>query len=80
VPYILQRATVAMQSDWNAFPGFAFVERDSETSKGVITLKTHRVFMIGGTDYYMPVALNDQPYTAEQLAQEHQRLLEEIGR
>jgi len=77
---IVQHATVAMQSDWNAFPGFAFEERDSETSKGVTVVRTHRVFMIEGTDYYMPIADNDTPYKAEQLAQEHKKLLEEIDR
>jgi hypothetical protein len=80
VPGIIQRATVAMQSDWNAFPGFAFVERDAETSKHVTRIKTHRVFMIDGSDYYMPVAVDDKPYTAEQLAQERQKLAEEIRR
>ena len=77
---IVQRATIAMQSDWGAFPQFAFVERDAETSKGVMVVKTHRVFMIDGTDYYMPIAFNDKPYTPEQLAQEHEKLLQEIDR
>jgi hypothetical protein len=80
IPVIIQRATAEMQSDWTAFPGFAFVERDEETSKHGTTITTHRVFMIEGTDYYMPIAVNDQPYTAEQLAQEHQKLLQEIDR
>lgn len=80
VPDIIQRATAAMQSDWNAFPGFAFVERDSETSKGVTVVKTHRVFMIDDSDYYMPIAVNDKPYTAEQMAQEHGRLSKEVDR
>jgi len=77
---IIQRATIAMESDWNAFPGFAFVERDAETSKRVPTVATNRVFMIDGSDYYMPIAFNDKPLTAEQLAQEHEKLLREIGR
>lgn len=77
---IIQRATTAMESDWNAFPGFAFVERDTETSKRETIVTTHRVFMIDGSDYYMPIALNDKPYTAEQLAQEHNKLLQEIDR
>lgn len=80
VPDIIQRATVAMQSDWKAFPGFAFVERDEETSKHVTKVTTHRVFMIEGTDYYMPIAVDDKPYTAQQLAQEHQKLVQEIDR
>jgi hypothetical protein len=80
IPAIIQRATTAMQSDWNAFPGYAFVERDEETSKHGTTVKTHRVFMIEGSDYYMPIAVDDKPYTAEQLAQEHQKLVQEIDR
>jgi hypothetical protein len=77
---IIQRATIAMEADWNAFPGFAFVERDSETSKRETEVSTNRVFMIDGSDYYMPIAFNDKPYTAEQLAQEHEKLLQEIDR
>lgn len=77
---IVQRAAIVMRSDWNAFPGFAFVQRDSETSKRVTVTRTYRVFMIDGTDYYMPVAVNDTPYTVEQLAQEHDKLLHEINR
>jgi hypothetical protein len=77
---IIERGTDAMQSDWKAFPGFAFVEHDSETSKHGTVVKTHRVFMIEGTDYYMPIAINDKPYTAEQMAQEHQKLVQEIDR
>jgi len=80
VPVIIQRATAAMQSDWNAFPGYAFEERDAETSKGVTTVRTHRVFMIDGSDYYMPIADNDKPYTVEQLAQEHEKLSKEVDR
>ena len=77
---IIQRATNTIQSDWNAFPGFAFVERDAETAKHATTVRTHRVFMIDGSDYYMPVAFNDKPYTAEQLAQAHAKLVEEVAR
>jgi hypothetical protein len=77
---IVQRGASTIQSDWDAFPGFAFVERDSdETSKG-ITIKSYRVFMIDGTDYYMPIAVDDKPYTKEQVAQEHDKLLQEIDR
>ena len=77
---IMQRATAAIQADWSAFPGFAFVERDAETAKHATTVRTHRVFMIEGSDYYMPIALNDKPYTAEQIAQEREKLLKEVDR
>ncbi len=77
---IVQRGAIAIQSDWSAFPGFSFVERDSEeTSKGTV-VRTHQVFMIHGTDYYMLIAVDDQPCTAAQMAQEHEKLLREIDR
>src|SRR5579863_3391492 len=53
VPDLVGRATTAMQADWAAAPGFAFVQRDLTTSKGRATRKTHHVFMISGSDYYM---------------------------
>src|SRR5271157_684512 len=80
VPDVLQRATLAMRADWNAFPGFAFVERDAETTKHNTKVITNRVFMIEGTDYYMPIAVADKPLTEEQLAEEHGKLLQEVYR
>ena len=80
LPDLLQRATIAMRADWNAFPGFAFVERDAETSKNRTKLTTNRVFMIEGTDYYMPVAVDDQTLTEGQLNEEHKKLVEEAYR
>ena len=77
---LLERATNAMRADWNAFPGFAFVERDSEINKEKTNVITNRVFMIEGTDYYMPIAVNDKPLTEEQLAEQHEKLLREIDR
>ena len=68
---LVQRAAVAMQSDWSAFPEFASEERDSKTSKQATVLRTYRVFMIDGTDYYMPIAVNDKRYTAGQLGRVH---------
>lgn len=77
---IVRQATSRMQSDWAAAPGYAFVQRDMTTSKGVTTSKTHQVFMIEGSDYYMPVAINDQPLTPEQHEQELARLRQEVER
>jgi hypothetical protein len=77
LPDLLQRATVAMRADWDAFPGFAFVERDAETTRNRTKVATKQVFMIEGTDYYMPVAVDDQPLTEQQLDKEHEKLVEE---
>jgi len=80
LPSLLEGATNAMRSDWNAFPGFSFTERDSETNKQNTSVVTNRVFMIEGTDYYMPVAVNDKPLTEEQLAEAHEKLLREVDK
>lgn len=77
---MVQRAAIVMQSDWTAFPEYAFVERDAETSNRATVVRTHQVFMIEGTDYYMPIAENDQPYSRQQLAQEREKLRLEVNR
>ena len=77
---LLNRATNAMRADWDAFPGFGFIERDSETSKQNTSVVTNRVFMIEGTDYYMPIAVNDKALTEEQLAEQHEKLLREVDK
>jgi len=69
-----------MQSDWAAAPAFAFVQRDVSASKGVITRKTHQVFTISGSDYYMPIAINDELLPADQQEKELRRLQEEVDR
>ncbi len=80
VQNIVDRATSAMQADWSAAPGFAFVQRDVTTSKGITTRKTHQVFTILGSDYYMPIAVDDEPLPADQQKLELQRLNNEVAR
>ena len=77
---VIRRATRKMQSDWTAAPEFAFVQRDLTTSKGVTTRKTHRVFMILGSDYYMPIAISDEPFPADRQKLELQKLKEAVER
>jgi len=77
---LLQRATIAMRTDWNAFPAFAFVERDAETTNRKTKVTTNRVFMIEGTDYYMPIAVDDKPLTEQQLDEQYEKLVEEVYR
>jgi len=80
LPDLLQRATITMGTDWNAFPGFAFVERDAETTNRKTKVTTNRVFMIEGTDYYMPIAVDDKPLPEEQLDEQHPKIVEELYR
>jgi hypothetical protein len=77
---IVQRGETTMLADWRAFPGYASVERDVDVSKGIETVRTYRVFMMEGSDYYMQIAFNDKPYAADQLTQERGKLLQEAQR
>ena len=77
---IVRQATTEMQADWAAAPGFAFIQRDVATSKGITTSKTHEVFMIEGSDYYMPIAFDDTPIPADQQKLELGRLKQEVER
>ncbi len=80
VQEIVRQAANAMQADWAAAPGFAFVQRDVTNSKGTTTSKTQQVFMIEGSDYYMPVAVDDQPLPEDQQKLELQKLKNEVER
>jgi hypothetical protein len=77
---VVRRAASAMQADWAAAPGFAFVQRDVTTSKTTTSRKTHQVFMISGSDYYMPIAIDDTPLSADQQKRELQKLANEVAR
>ncbi len=77
---IVRRATAVMQADWAVAPGFAFIQRDLTTSKGLTTSKTHQVFMIAGSDYYMPIAINDAPIPSGQQKLELENLKQEVER
>ena len=77
---IVRRAASAMQADWAAAPSFAFVQRDITTSKETSIRKTQQVFMISGSDYYMPIAIDDTPLSPDQQKLELQKLANEVAR
>jgi hypothetical protein len=80
VQELVRRAGSTMQSDWAAAPDYAFIQRDVTTQKGMTTRKTHQVFNISGSDYYMPIANEDVPLSAGEQQRERQRLTEEVKR
>jgi hypothetical protein len=80
VQELVRRATNVMHADWAAAPDFAFIQRDVATSKGITTSKTHQVFIISGSDYYMPVAINDEALPPDQQTLELQKLRQEVVR
>lgn len=77
---IVQRGTATIQSDWAADPDYAYVERDETVKSGRTTSKTSQVVMIDGSDYYMPLAVDDQPFSPERQRAELQKLKTEVER
>jgi len=69
-----------IQSDWAADPDYAYIEKD-ETQKGEnLTSKTSQVVMMEGSDYYLPIAFNNQPLPADQEKAELEKLKNELQR
>jgi hypothetical protein len=77
---IVQRGTATIQSDWAADPDYAYVERDETLKNGKMTSRTSEVVMIDGSDYYMPIALEDQPLSPDGQKTELLKLKEEVQR
>ena len=77
---IVRRATATLQSDWAADPDYAYVEKDEVQKNGRMTSKTSRVVYIAGSDYYLPIAIDDQPLPPDREKSELERLKNEVQR
>lgn len=77
---IVQRATVALDSDWASDPLYACIERDEVQKGDKLTSKTFEVVMIDGSDYRLPLAINDQPLSADRQKDELIKFKNEVER
>ena len=77
---IVQRATAALNADWAADPSYACVEKDEVQKGEKLTSKTFEVVMIDGSDYHLPLAVNDQPLPPDHEKAELLKLRHEVGR
>jgi len=77
---IVSRGTATLQSDWAADPDYAYVERDEVQKNDKVTSKTSQVVYIAGSDYYMPLAINDQPLAPDREKAELEKLKDEVRR
>jgi hypothetical protein len=77
---IVQRATAALNSDWASDPLYACVERDEIQKGDKLTSKTWEVVMIDGSDYRVPLAVNDEPLSPDRQKAELIKLKHEVGR
>ena len=80
LPEIVQRATAALNSDWASDPLYACVERDEVQKGDKLTSKTFEVVMIDGSDYRLPLAVDDQPLPPDRQKAELIKLRKEVER
>ena len=77
---IVRRGTATLRSDWAADPDYAYIERDEYQKKGRVTSKTSQVVYIADSDYYLPIANDDQPLAPDRAKAELERLKNEVQR
>jgi hypothetical protein len=77
---IIRQGAITLRSDWAADPDYAYVERDEVQKNEQVTSKTFQVVMIAGSDYHLPVAINDQPLSADRKKSELEKLQNEVQR
>ena len=77
---IVNHSMTLLRTAWEAAPRYAFVERDETFSNGHSASRTHQVVMMDGSDYYMPIAIDDVPLSSTERAVELRKLLREKAR
>jgi len=77
---IVQRATAALNSDWASDPLYACVERDEVQKGDKLTSKTFEVVMIDGSEYHLPLSVDDQPLPPDREKAELIKLKKEVER
>jgi hypothetical protein len=77
---IVRRGTDVINSDWAADVDYAYVERDETQKDGKRISKTYRVITIDGSDYNVPIAVDDQPLSPDREKLELEKLKDEIQR
>jgi hypothetical protein len=77
---IVKRATAALKSDWAADPSYACTEKDEVQKGDKLTSKTFEVVMIDGSDYRLPLAIDDQPLPPGRWKAELIKLKNEVER
>jgi hypothetical protein len=75
---IVRQATATLHADWSADPNFAYVERDEVRRGEKVTSKTSQVVYIDGSDYNLPLAINEQPLAPERESAELEKLKNEF--
>jgi hypothetical protein len=77
---IVARATETLRSDWAADPDYAYIEKSEVQKNDKATSKKSQVVYIAGSDYYLPLEINDQPLSPDRKKAELEKLKDEVRR
>ena len=77
---IVRRGAAVIHSDWAADPDYAYIERDEVRKSQGVSSKTSQVILMEGSDYYLPLAINDEPFSADRQKAELLKLKQELQR
>jgi hypothetical protein len=77
---IVERASAAIKTDWAADAEYACVERDETIKDGRTTSKTFEAITMEGSEYDLPLAVNDQPLPPDREKAEIEKLKAELHR
>jgi hypothetical protein len=80
VQEIVRRAGAVLRSDWAADPDYAYIERDEVRKKDQTTSKTSQVVYIAGSDYHLPLAIDDHALPPDREKAEIEKLKNEVQR
>src|SRR6202451_1743486 len=76
---IIRKSVDAIKSDWAQAPKYSYLERDVESKRhSPLMSRTYRVLMIDGSAYNLVTAINDQPLSPGEQAEEKRKLQREI--
>jgi len=78
VAEIVRRSVAVMERNWEAAPEFSFIEHDDETNSGERTCRKSAVIMIDRSPYWMLLAENDKPISADRARQERLHFEREV--
>jgi hypothetical protein len=77
---IVRRAAETLKADWAADPSYACLERDQTQKHGKLSSRTFEVIMIDGSEYHLPVAIDDHPVPPDRRKAELLKMKQEMER
>lgn len=77
---IVARGNAMLKSDWAADINYAYIDKEEVLKNGRMTSRTSQVVYVAGSDYYLPLAADDQPLPEDREKAEREKLKAEAAR